>query len=157
MAKKDISYSIDGDWFNFRVGIFLTNHGRVLLQNTPERNFWGLPGGRVKMGESTITALHRELIEELGVDIQNIKLKHIEENHYIYMGKDVREVFFIYTAEIDDDHELAKKQDFKTLDSNSGEYNEWKDLNEVFSLDFKPKIMSFLTRDSDEITHHVCE
>ncbi|MFC5263545.1 NUDIX domain-containing protein [Kribbella qitaiheensis] len=52
----------------------LVREGQVLLvHRSPDRraypNVWDLPGGHVETGESELTALVRELHEELGVEI----------------------------------------------------------------------------------------
>lgn len=36
----------------------------------PEAGRWELPGGKVQLGESEPVALHRELVEELGIDVE---------------------------------------------------------------------------------------
>ena len=55
------------------VGAVLTDHERrvLLIQRgqAPNQGKWTLPGGRVEWGESLEEALHRELQEELGIDV----------------------------------------------------------------------------------------
>lgn len=49
--------------FTKRVDSYAPYHGR-----------WQLPGGGLEFGENPVQALHREIREELGVEIKNIKL-----------------------------------------------------------------------------------
>jgi ADP-ribose pyrophosphatase YjhB (NUDIX family) len=55
-----------------RVSALLSWRGRVLLcrQEKPGKEYWLLPGGGVKTGESLLEALNRELAEELGIDYE---------------------------------------------------------------------------------------
>src|SRR5213595_3196433 len=52
-----------------RVSAILRWQGSVLLcrHEKEGREHWLLPGGGVNSGESLVTALHRELVEELGI------------------------------------------------------------------------------------------
>ncbi|MEA3453055.1 MAG: NUDIX hydrolase [Patescibacteria group bacterium] len=47
------------------VGMIAIEKDRLLLVRDEEREFWTLPGGKTKKGESSITALIREIGEEL--------------------------------------------------------------------------------------------
>jgi ADP-ribose pyrophosphatase YjhB (NUDIX family) len=52
-----------------RVSAILSRENRILLvrQEKLGREYWLLPGGGVRQGESLITALRRELAEEIGL------------------------------------------------------------------------------------------
>ena len=52
-----------------RVSAMLRWGGRILLcrHEKPDREYWLLPGGGVNSGESLVSALHRELAEEVGL------------------------------------------------------------------------------------------
>lgn len=46
--------------------IVLNDQGKVALLKVNNRNYHKLPGGGIEDGEDEITALHRELLEEIG-------------------------------------------------------------------------------------------
>lgn len=60
---------------------------RLLLSRAEEDDIWVLPGGSVKLYETTEEALEREILEEMGFEIetrfQRLSWKHILEldNH----------------------------------------------------------------------------
>jgi nucleoside triphosphatase len=51
----------------------LIAHGdQVLLVRTHKwSGFWGIPGGKIEYGENALTALHREMREEVGLEIRD--------------------------------------------------------------------------------------
>jgi phosphoglycolate phosphatase-like HAD superfamily hydrolase/ADP-ribose pyrophosphatase YjhB (NUDIX family) len=58
------------------VGALVFNpQGEVLLVQTRKwSNLWGIPGGKIKYGESSEAALRRELLEETGLALEEVRL-----------------------------------------------------------------------------------
>ena len=58
------------------VGILIRPDGRFLLTSRPPgkvyAGYWEFPGGKLESGETVRVALHRELQEELGIDVQTV-------------------------------------------------------------------------------------
>ncbi|PZA06401.1 MULTISPECIES: NUDIX domain-containing protein [unclassified Meiothermus] len=54
--------------------------GRVLLVRTTKwRGLWGIPGGKVEWGEPLEAALRREIREEVGLELQGVRLARVQE------------------------------------------------------------------------------
>lgn len=69
------------------VGAFIIRDGKILLIRRayePCAGKWSIPGGAIKLGETTIDALRREVFEELGVKLKSMKLLDI----YDYISRD---------------------------------------------------------------------
>lgn len=64
---------VDGVTYQHRYGVYAVipdeQHEQVILVQAPN-GAWFLPGGEIEEGENPLTALERELIEELGFTAQ---------------------------------------------------------------------------------------
>ena len=61
-------------------GLIYDHQGRVLMIRTHKwSNLWGIPGGKIKWGESSLDALKRELLEETGLLISRIRLVLVQD------------------------------------------------------------------------------
>ncbi len=124
------------------VGAVIIKDGKILLVkrgNEPNRDMWSIPGGIVKVGESLIEALKREVEEEVGLkidvgDVACVSEEIIEENgrirfHYVIID------FFAEVV----GGELKPNSD--ALDA------KWVDLDDIDSLevvDFVKKLVKRL-------------
>jgi 8-oxo-dGTP pyrophosphatase MutT (NUDIX family) len=79
-AASDISWSGPPGTFNLRVAAVITRSDQVLVCTVDGLGYWFLPGGRIRFGEPSDTALARELAEELGHDLPGAKLALVVEN-----------------------------------------------------------------------------
>jgi 8-oxo-dGTP pyrophosphatase MutT (NUDIX family) len=59
-------------------------------------------GGGIEFGESSATAMQREIREEIGGEIENLQLLGVIENRFIHEGKPGHEIVFLYDAEFID-------------------------------------------------------
>jgi 8-oxo-dGTP diphosphatase len=90
------------------VGVIIVKDGKVLLakrgtfQGRPmlEYGKWGLPGGFLDRGETTGEGCMREVMEELGLRICNLKLIHIVDIPNRRNDEDRQNVNFVYIAEL---------------------------------------------------------
>jgi phosphoglycolate phosphatase len=63
------------------VGALIFNpRGEVLMVRTQKwSNLWGIPGGKIKQGESSTAALRREIKEETNLDITDIEFAIVQD------------------------------------------------------------------------------
>jgi ADP-ribose pyrophosphatase YjhB (NUDIX family) len=56
---------------------------QVLLHRAARDTWWALPGGRVEMHESSADALVREMREEMGVEVELLRLLWVLERFFV--------------------------------------------------------------------------
>ncbi|HLL82185.1 MAG TPA: NUDIX hydrolase [Longimicrobium sp.] len=59
-------------------------------------------GGGVEFGEHAEAALRREIVEELGATIEEVRLLGVLENIFAYAGRPRHEVIFVFDARLSD-------------------------------------------------------
>ena len=81
-------------------GLIFDEANRVLMVRTPKwSNLWGIPGGKTELGETSETALRRELKEETDLDITDIKFVLVQDCiHSKEFYRDAHFVLLNYTC-----------------------------------------------------------
>lgn len=92
MEKQDISINIGEHLFNFRVSALIKKDDKILIHHQIQKGHYTLPGGRVKEGESTIEALKREVMEEMGFETEYVRPVSLIENLFFSEGKHYHEL-----------------------------------------------------------------
>jgi len=60
--------------------LIFDDSGRVLMVRTHKwSDLWGIPGGKIKWGETAEDALRREILEETNLQIQEIRLVLVQD------------------------------------------------------------------------------
>ncbi|WP_034342766.1 NUDIX domain-containing protein [Deinococcus misasensis] len=51
----------------------------LIVQTTKWRGLWGVPGGKVEWGEDAVSAVKREFLEEVGLELFDVHFVHVQE------------------------------------------------------------------------------
>ena len=101
MAKERtmISFRTEAGVFQLRVAAVAIRDGYVLLHRAESDAFWALPGRRTEVGETSIAALEREMLEETGTRVRIVRLLWPVEN-FFRLTEPVHEVglYFLNTS-----------------------------------------------------------
>ena len=94
----DISVVINNIKLNIRVGVIFKYGNETLIELSKIGSNSVIPGGRIKIGEKSIDAIKREIMEELNFDIGVNKLTFVKiiENFFKLDTNKYHELFFVY-------------------------------------------------------------
>jgi len=92
VERQIVSFGDEAARFNFRAAAVIIEDGRVLLHRAEVEDFWSLPGGRVEMKEAAKDGLRREMLEELGEEVEIGRLVWVGENFFEFGGSDFHEL-----------------------------------------------------------------
>lgn len=103
MTEDYISYirsrvGRDKIFLNFAGGILANEAGEILLQLRADKKIWGLPGGTMEFGESSVDTCRREFWEESGIRVEPVRLLNVYTNwEEVYPNGDVcQSVLHVY-------------------------------------------------------------
>lgn len=93
-----------------------------------DETFHRLLGGGIEFGEKSDIALKREMTEEIGAGIKNLKYLGTIENIFKWEGKPGHEILLIYDGEFED-KDIYEKEFLNVLDRNDAKVY-WKKISD---------------------------
>lgn len=105
---------------------------KILLCKGKADNYYYLPGGHVEFGELIEDALKREIKEELGVEVKNIKPLFMLENIFEQKGVNKHEFSHIFEVELES-HNFNITEDHIEFS--------WHKLSELENIRLLPEVL----------------
>lgn len=102
-------------------GLIFNQEGRMLLVRTAKwSDLWGIPGGKIEWGEPSETALVRELREETGLEVHDVRFVLVQDAiHPPEFYKDAHFLLLNYTCSVTGHPEVRlndEAQEFRWVD-----------------------------------------
>lgn len=151
---KDLTIMMDGDVkLNVRTtGIFI--NGEKVLVHKCDEGHYALPGGRVQANEDSISALKREVAEELNLEIENTYSIGVVENFFTVPEANYHEYMWMIKSEFKD-KSVYDKENIIGCEQNKQLVFEWVDINKLEDINFRPIGVIPYLKNIDEKVHHI--
>lgn len=98
-------YKNSPDNFSLKFGVvscYVECDDRILLlhrhEHKPQGNKWGVPAGKIDVGESEVEAMVRELYEETGIELKPSNLEYLDKVFVRYSDYDF--VYHMFRARL---------------------------------------------------------
>jgi len=65
-------------------GVIICVENKILLQRRTDNNLWAIHGGGMELGETTEETVKRETFEEIGIELQSLKLYGVYSGEFLH-------------------------------------------------------------------------
>ena len=149
--KKDWRFSDENCVCSFRTVGVLIKGDKILVQREKDGVEYALPGGHIKIGETSEESLIREFKEEADADIICERLIWVEECFWKWGGKDAHDMAFYYLISLTNDFDIPDGS-FVSHKDNCDVLLGWVTIEEMKKLTIYP---SFIKNKIETISDHI--
>ena len=141
MKKRDINFRIEEYIVNLRVVAIIVNDKKVLFQKRKQDEFWALPGGKIRVGESGEETIIRELSEEIGVNNCFVERMHSVSEYFFEFGEDKYHQYILaYVVKVND-NDILSNIEFEGIEKNENLIFKWFDIDTINEAPIKPDFL----------------
>ena len=151
----DISFDFENNKLNIRAAALIFHNNKLLVHKNVHDDYYALLGGRVKIGEDSQTTIRREILEELGKEIDINGYACTIENFFFMNNKKYHEYIFTYLAEFSDDSDKKITTTIKNVEGKNFLQYEWLDLEKIDQYTLKPTIIKEIIKENIFPTHKI--
>lgn len=136
----DISYKTESGKFNYRVCAMIISDGKILAMHDERSPYFYLPGGRVKMGETSEDAVIREVREELGIIAKSARPLWLNQAFFTEDVDHLRyhELCIYFLMDISETDLLERGNEFTVNEGKKTHIFEWLDFDQLKEEYFYP-------------------
>ena len=151
----DLSVVLNNQKLNIRACAIIIHDNKLLVHNNVNESHVALVGGRVKIGESSEQTLKREIMEEMGKEIEIMEYVSTIENFFEADDMPYHEIMFVYSVDFKNEED---KKIIETIHNVEGEDElryDWIDLDKIDEYPLKPDILKELLRNNKYLGHGI--
>lgn len=150
---KDLSFMVEENVkLNVRTTGIFTKDGKILVHKV--NTHYALPGGRIQAREDSISALKREVAEEMNLKVKNTQCIGVMENFFTAPECKFHEYMWMIKGEFEDASVYEQEQ----IIGAEGEEKlvfEWVEIDKLKMIDFRPVAAIPYLSNFDNEVHHV--
>ena len=151
----DLTLNVEDYKLNVRAAAIIIHNNKLLAHNDIVNKHYALLGGRVKAGEDSETAIKREIMEELGKEIDIIGYLTTIENFFELEGKKYHEIEFVYQAEFSDEKDKNIEYSLTNLEGEDWIKYDWLELEKIDTLPLKPYVFRQMLKENKFPMHRI--
>ena len=152
--NKDWLFTGDGYICDLRTAGVLIRDDMILVQRDRDGKEYALPGGHVRIGETTADALIREYKEETGADIKCRRLLWTEECFWKWNGRDAHNITFYYLIELCVNSDIQIMDEFVSHKDNSNVLIGWMPIENLKNIIIYPDFIKDEIHNLDTTPKH---
>ena len=151
----DISIDVADYKLNIRSACLIIHENKLLVHRNKKEEHYALIGGRQEIGEDSETTIKREILEELGKEIEVTGYVSTIENFFEKNGKKYHEIMFIHKAEFVNEEDKKITNTIKNIEGKDYLQYEWLDLNEIQKYNLKPLVIKEILQEKVLPVHKI--
>lgn len=135
----DITFKAENHTLNVRAAALIIHNNKVLLHKNVNEEYFALLGGRVKLGESSLETVKREVMEELGKEIEVTGYCCTIENFFNFRDSEYHEIMFVHFAEFVNEDDKKIEDTLKNVEGKEQLEYRWLDLDKINEYQIRPE------------------
>lgn len=151
----DITVEVEGQMLNIRTAMCMIHNNKLLTHRNINSDHYAIPGGRIQIGEDSAKALKREVMEEMGKEIELIGYVTTIENFFEMNGKKYHEIEFVHLAEFKNEEDKKIEETIKNIEGKEYLQYEWVDINKIDEYPIMPKAIKQVIKEGKFPTHTI--
>ena len=145
---QDLTIDLDEGILNCRAAAIINHNGKILFHHNVAEPHYALIGGRVEIGEDSVTTLKREILEEIGKDIEITGYISTIENFFEMKGSKYHEIMFVHKMEFSNKEDKQIEHTIKNIEGKDYVQNEWIDISKIDDYPIVPKVIKNILKEN---------
>lgn len=134
----DITIDMEDYKLNVRASAIIMHNNKILTHRNINSDHYALLGGRVAIGEDSVTAVKREVMEELGKKIEIIGYVGTIENFFEMKDSKYHEILFVHKAEFVNEEDKLIEETLKNIEGEDYIQYEWLPIDKIDEYPLRP-------------------
>ncbi len=151
----DITIDLEDYKLNVRAAGVIIHNNKILVHKDVNSDHYALIGGRVEIGEDSEKTVKRELIEEIGKDVEITGYVATIENFFEMKGLKYHEIMFVHKVEFVKDEDKEIQYTLKNIEGKDFLQYEWIDLDKIEEYPILPKTITKVLKDNKFPVHKI--
>ena len=151
----DITIDVEEYKLNVRAAGIIIHNNKILTHRNTKSDHYALIGGRVEIGEDSEATLKREIMEEMGKEIEITGYISTIENFFEMDSRKYHEIMFVHKAEFKNEKDQKIEDTIKNIEGKDYLVYEWIPLEKIDEYPIKPEVVKEILKQGKFPIHKI--